>query len=96
MSPPARRGTSRERSKAIARLETHDRPYVTVAELAAYWGVSPKQIYKQIEAGTLQAIRLGPRLLRLRTSEARRFERAAKISARPSETRERPQKHRTS
>jgi hypothetical protein len=39
--------------------------------------VSRKQIYKQIAAGTLSAIRIGPRLWRLRTSEARRFERAA-------------------
>ena len=42
--------------------------------------VGRKQIYKQIEAGTLHAIRLGPRLLRIRTAEAARFERLAKMS----------------
>ena len=39
-------------------LQSHKEPYVTVAELADYWLVSRKQIYKQIEAGVLPAIRL--------------------------------------
>ena len=34
-------------------LQSHSEPYVTVAELAEYWLVGRKQIYKQIEAGTL-------------------------------------------
>lgn len=49
-------------------------PYVTVAELADYWHVRPKQIYKQIDAGVLRAIRLGPRLVRIRTADACAFE----------------------
>jgi hypothetical protein len=49
--------------------------------------VSRKQLYKQIEAGTLPAIRLGPRLLRIRTADAREFEISAKMH--PSEPRER-------
>lgn len=60
-------------------LQTHPEPYVTVAELAEYWLVGRKQIYKQIEAGTLPAIRLGPRLLRIRTADARAFERSANM-----------------
>lgn len=60
-------------------LQSHPEPYVTVAELAEYWLVGRKQIYKQIEAGTLPAIRLGPRLLRIRTAEARAFERSANM-----------------
>ena len=60
-------------------LQTHTEPYVTVAELAEYWLVGRKQIYKQIEAGTLPAIRLGPRLLRIRTADARAFERSANM-----------------
>ena len=44
------------------------------------WGVGRKQLYKQIGAGTLKAIRLGPRLLRVRTAEAIRFEDSAKMS----------------
>jgi len=63
----------------IQDLTTHPRPYVTVGELAVYWGIGRKQIYKQLEAGTLEAIRLGPRLYRIRTSVAIAFERAAKI-----------------
>lgn len=60
-------------------LQSHPEPYVTVAELAEYWLVGRKQIYKQIEAGTLPAIRLGPRLLRIRTADARAFERSANM-----------------
>ena len=58
-------------------LETHPEAYVTIGELARYWHVSRQQIYKQIEAGTLPAIRLGPRLLRVATAEALKFERHA-------------------
>jgi excisionase family DNA binding protein len=68
--------------RAIEQLATHPEPYVTVGELAEYWSVSRKQIYKQIEAGTLEAIRLGPRLFRIRTAEALEFEQRAKM--RPS------------
>ena len=60
-------------------LQSHPEPYVTVAELADYWLVGRKQIYKQIDAGTLPAIRLGPRLLRIRTADARAFERSANM-----------------
>jgi hypothetical protein len=50
-----------------------------VAELAAHWLIGRKQIYKQIDAGTLSAIRLGPRLLRIRTADALAFEQSAKM-----------------
>ncbi len=60
-------------------LQLHPEPYVTVGELAEYWLVGRKQIYKQIDAGTLPAIRLGPRLLRIRTADARAFERSANM-----------------
>jgi excisionase family DNA binding protein len=63
-------------------LQSHSEPYVTVAELAEYWLVGRKQIYKQIDAGVLPAIRLGPRLLRIRTADALEFERSANM--RPS------------
>ena len=62
---------------AVRDLQSHSESYVTVADLAEYWLVSRKQIYKQIEAGALPAIRLGPRLLRIRTEDAREFERNA-------------------
>jgi len=60
-------------------LQSHPQSYVTVAELAEYWLVGRKQIYKQIDAGTLPAIRLGPRLLRIRTADAIEFERCANM-----------------
>lgn len=62
-------------------LKGHPDPYVTIGELAAYWLVSRKQLYKQIDAGTLPAIRLGPRLFRIRTADAREFERSANMHA---------------
>ena len=77
---------------AIQSLEMHPRAFVTTSELSEYWLVSRKQIYKQIEAGTLKAIRLGPRLMRISTAEALRFERMAKMqqadvpSAAPTKT----------
>ena len=60
-------------------LKSHPEPYVTVAELAEYWLVGRKQIYKQIDAGTLPAIRLGPRIMRIRTADALQFERLANM-----------------
>jgi excisionase family DNA binding protein len=66
-------------SNKIVNLALHTEKYVTVAQLAAYWQVSPKQIYKQIDAGTLPALRLGPRLYRIRTTAALDFERAAQM-----------------
>jgi excisionase family DNA binding protein len=64
----------------IRDLATHPVAYVSVGELADYWRISRKQIYKQIDAGTLEAIRLGPRLFRIRTSVARNFEESARMS----------------
>ena len=66
--------------KRIKNLNEHPEPYVTTSELAEYWMVSRSQIYKHIEAGTLRAIRLGPRLLRISTNEALDFERRAKLT----------------
>ena len=69
---------------AIQNLATHAAPYVSVAELAKYWQVSRKQIYKQIDAGTLHAIRLGPRLYRIKTTEALAFEKRARLAPEPT------------
>jgi len=73
------RHSTRNGGRRIRNLVEHPDPYVTTSELAAYWMVSRKQIYKQIEAGTLKAIRLGPRLLRISTAEAIEFEKSAKM-----------------
>jgi excisionase family DNA binding protein len=64
----------------IRDLASHAAVYVSVGELADYWRISRKQIYKQIDAGTLEAIRLGPRLFRIRTAVARNFEESARMA----------------
>jgi excisionase family DNA binding protein len=61
-------------------LRTHPTPYVTVSQMARYCRVSRKQIYKQIDAGLLRAIRLGPRAIRIHTDEAIHFEQRLKRS----------------
>jgi excisionase family DNA binding protein len=64
---------------AIHDLSRHDRPFVSVRELAQYWGVSRHELYKQIDAGTLPAVRLGPRLYRIRTTDALHFAISARL-----------------
>ena len=64
---------------AIRDLATHSAGFVTIAELAEYWAVSRQQIYKSIESAELEAIRLGSRLYRVRTSAAADFERRAMV-----------------
>jgi excisionase family DNA binding protein len=66
--------------RKIRSLADHPEPYVTTSDLAEYWVVSRKLIYKQIEAGTLKAIRLGPRLMRISTRDAIEFEKLAKMT----------------
>jgi hypothetical protein len=60
---------------AIQNLAKHRSRFVTVVELAAYWLVSPQQIRHHIDAGALEAVRLGPRLYRVPVEAALRFER---------------------
>jgi excisionase family DNA binding protein len=71
--------------QGLQNLKTHQEAYVTIGELAKYWLISRKQIYKQIEAGTLPAIRLGPRLLRIRTIDALDFEIRANMQSSPEQ-----------
>ena len=70
----------------IASLTRYKDRYVTVAQLAEYWQVSRKQIYKQIDAGLLKAIRLGPRLYRIQTADALEFEERAQMRPASSRT----------
>jgi excisionase family DNA binding protein len=63
----------------IRDLASHTARYVTIAELAEYWAVSRQQIYKRIESGALEAIRLGTRLHRVPTSAALDYERRATV-----------------
>lgn len=64
---------------AIRDLASHQARYVTIAELAEYWGVSRQQIYKRIDSGALEAIQLGSRLVRVRTTAALEYERRARV-----------------
>jgi hypothetical protein len=61
------------RVRKIVDLETHPEPYVTMTDLARYWRISQKQVYRQIETGMLRATVLGP-MLRICTLDALRFE----------------------
>ena len=63
----------------IRDLVSHAARYVTIAELAEYWGVSRQQIYKRIDSGALDAIQLGSRLVRVPTSAALEYERKARV-----------------
>ena len=64
---------------AILDLSSHERPFVSIRELAQYWGIGRHELYKQIDAGTLPAVRLGSRLYRVRTADALRFATSARL-----------------
>lgn len=55
-------------------LQSYPEPFVKTEDLAQYWYVSHRQIYKQIEDGRLPAIRVGPRTVRIPTRDAADFE----------------------
>lgn len=46
---------------------------ITPARLAAFWGVHPNTIYRDIRKGALRAYRLPGGQLRIRLSDARRY-----------------------
>ncbi|MGH9147215.1 MAG: helix-turn-helix domain-containing protein [Vicinamibacterales bacterium] len=60
-------------------LRTHVAAYVTVGELAEYWAVSRRQIYRQIQSGDLLALKFGPRLWRVSADSARQLERTSEL-----------------
>jgi excisionase family DNA binding protein len=62
-------------------LRTHVSAYVTVGELAEYWAVSRRQIYRQIQSGELLALKFGPRLWRVSAESARQLERTSELGA---------------
>ena len=66
---------------AIRDLASHHARYVTIAELAEYWGVSRQQIYKRIESGALDAIQLGSRRVRVPATAALDYERRARVAS---------------
>jgi len=56
----------------IRNLATHAEPTVTVEELAAYWRVDRRALYRDIEKGALKATRIG-RVIRIRIEDARAY-----------------------
>ena len=73
----------------IRDLASHETRYVTIAELAEYWGVSRQHIYKNIQSGALEAIQLGSRLVRVPAKAALDYERRARVDfARSNHTHE--------
>ena len=44
----------------IDNLDTHQAKFVTVQELADYWNITPKTIYRHIEKGALPNTRVLP------------------------------------
>ena len=58
----------------IRNLRTHDAPFVTVAELAAYVRLTTRMIYKEIDGGELRVRRFGLRgTIRIPIEEAQRY-----------------------
>jgi excisionase family DNA binding protein len=74
----------------IENLATHGAAFVTVQELAEYWDISRRQVYKHIEAGTLRALRLGARCYRIHTKAALEFERQMSSGPAPASVRRGP------
>ncbi len=74
----------------IRDLATHPKRFITVAELAAYWGVSRQQIYKRIETGQIGTIRFGARCYRIPTQSALAYEQDARVTSVARQTLLRP------
>jgi len=65
----------------IRDLQKHPEPLVTPDELAEYLKVSVDTIHRAIRTGELPALRIGARLLRIRTEDARQFLRPAETGS---------------
>jgi DeoR/GlpR family transcriptional regulator of sugar metabolism len=58
----------------ILDLDRHNEPYVSVAELARYWGVSDDMIRRDIQKGALKVMVVGSsKVIRIPIAEARRY-----------------------
>lgn len=74
--PPVSPPVTAAQTPGIQDLGSHPLPFVSVNQLATYWMVSRRYLYKLIESGALEAVKLGPRSFRVPTAAARRFEKA--------------------
>lgn len=54
-------------------LSTHRQPFVTVSELAAYWRVSERTVYRDIDKGALPVCRLPGGLIRIPIAVAQQY-----------------------
>lgn len=63
----------------IKDLDTHPKPFVTVAEFIAYTEIPRRTMYHHIEHGKLKAVKMGG-TLKIPIAEARRF---VAVPARP-------------
>lgn len=57
----------------IVDLSTHPRRYVTIPDLTEYLQLPRETVYWHIRVGHLEAIHFSPRILRIETTEARRW-----------------------
>jgi excisionase family DNA binding protein len=57
----------------VVDIETHSEPSVSVGELARYWHVSTRTIYRDIFKGALPAFRLPGGTMRVKTTDARTY-----------------------
>jgi excisionase family DNA binding protein len=66
-------GAPAPRRPPIVDLATYGEPTVTVAELAAYWKVCLRTIYRDISKGALPAYRTPGGTIRIRIEDARGY-----------------------
>lgn len=69
---------------AILDLATHPSPHVTVEELASYWNVSTKTIYRDIDKGALDVLRVGSgQSIRIPIANARAYGKPNSVTPQP-------------
>ena len=70
-SPASARQSRRQVMLKVQDLTSHPVKFVTVSEVAHYWHVSERTIYRHILKGALPVVRIGPfGRLRIRTGDA--------------------------
>jgi excisionase family DNA binding protein len=57
----------------VSLVERSDTRYLTPREIATQLGVSTKTVHRLVDAGQLRALRVGPRLLRVRPEDFAEF-----------------------
>jgi excisionase family DNA binding protein len=74
LNEPADRKAGRTNRGGIIDLMNHPEPFVTVADLAAYWCVSADTVYRDIAKGALRVYRVGSSSsIRIRLEDARSY-----------------------